>query len=137
MRRVETTWQEGRLFESKNAEGSSIFMDVLKEKGGSGKGVTPVEALLGAVAACTGIDMVNILTKMRCEIKSLRIVADSTQTPEHPMYFDYIKLTYYVSGENINEKKVQKAIDLSVSKYCTVKASMTDKCRFDTEIVIE
>lgn len=137
MRRVETTWQEGRLFKSTNEEGSSIYMDVLKEKGGSGKGVTPMEALLGAAAACTGIDMVNILTKMRCKIESLRITADSTQAPDHPMYFDYIKLTFHISGENVDEKSVQKAIDLSISKYCSVKASMTDKCRFETEIVIE
>jgi putative redox protein len=74
---------------------------------------------------------------MRCKIESLRITADSTQAPEHPMYFNYIKLTFRISGENIDERKVQRAIDLSMTKYCSVKASMTDKCRFETEIVIE
>jgi putative redox protein len=134
---MQVSWKEGRLFESVNEEGTSILMDVLKSKGGSGKGVTPVEATIAAAAACSGIDMVNILTKMRCNIKSLRIQADSTQAPQHPMYFDWMKFTYYISGENIDEMKVQKAIDLSMDKYCAVKASMADKCRVETEIVIE
>jgi putative redox protein len=112
-------------------------MDILKARGGTGKGMTPIEATLAAAAACAGIDIVNIVTKMRGNIKSLRVAADSTQAREHPMYFNYMKFTFYISGDNIDEQKVRKAVDLSMNKYCAVKATMADKCRFETEIVIE
>lgn len=137
MRRVDLNWQGGRLFEAANEEDARLKMDVLKSKGGSGEGMTPVETMLASVAGCSGIDLVNILTKMRVKLESLRIEADSTQAPDHPMYFDYIRLTYYIKGEGVTEKKVQKAIGLSMQKYCSVKASMADKCRFETVIVIE
>jgi putative redox protein len=137
VRRVDADWQNNRLFTVTNQEGSQIKLDVPKEKGGSGEGITPVEALQGAAAACAGIDLVNILTKMRQRLTSIRVTAETRQASEHPMYFTWLKLTFYVAGENIELEKVQKAVNLSMNKYCAVKASLSSRCEIETEIIIE
>jgi putative redox protein len=137
MRKMEVVWCGGHEFEAANAEGAAFKMDYLKSRGGKGDGVTPVEALLAAAAGCSGIDLVNILGKMRIEFDSLEITADSRQAPEHPMYFTWIKFIYRIKGENLERSKIEKAIALSVDKYCSVKASISEECRFETELIIE
>ena len=136
VRTVEVDWKTDKLFSATNSEGSQIKMDTIKEKGGSGEGITPVEALQAAAGACSGIDIVNILAKMRQVMTSLRITTETTQAPEHPMYFTSLKMIYHVEGENIEPHKLQKAIDLSVNKYCSVKASLRPECKISTEVYL-
>jgi putative redox protein len=136
IRRVEVDWETDKLFCATNSEGSQIRMDVMKERGGSGEGITPVEAVQAAAGACTGIDLVHILIKMRQEMSSLRISTETTQAPEHPMYFTSLKMIYHVEGENIEPHKLRKAIDLSANKYCSVKASLRPECEISTEIYL-
>ena len=136
VRTVEVDWESNRLFSATNSDGSHIKMDIMKEKGGSGEGITPVEAVQAAAGACTGIDLVHILTKMRQEMTSLRISTETTQAPEHPMYFTSLKMIYHVEGENIEPHKLRKAIDLSANKYCSVKASLRPECETSIEIYL-
>lgn len=135
IRRVEVDWEAERRFRVTNNEGSYIKMDVSKEKGGSGEGITPVEVTQGAAGACSGIDLVNILTKMRQEMTSLRITTETTQASEHPMYFTSLKMIYHVEG-NVEPTKLMKAIELSQNKYCSVKASLRPECVISNEVYL-
>jgi len=78
------------------------------------------------LGACTGVDVVNILKKMRENLQSLEIVIQSEKEETHPKVYKKIDIEYNIKGKNLKEENVKKAIDLSLDKYCSVKA-MLDK----------
>ena len=88
------------------------------------EGPNPKALLLSAVAACSGIDVVDILQKMRMEFSDLIIDVETEQTTEHPRVFKDIWITYKIRTAPGNEDKVRKAIDLSLEKYCGVSAML-------------
>lgn len=133
---VELNWVGARQFEAVNDEGASFRIDSKKKAGGSGDYCSPTDYLLSAVAGCTGIDVVAILQKMRQEFRTLRIEVDGTQAEEYPKYFTKIHLKYIVEGDNIDPDKVRHAVELSQNKYCSVSATLADKCEVTREIVI-
>jgi putative redox protein len=134
--RVDVNWVEARQFGATNEEGAQFRMDAKKKSGGSGDYCSPTDHLLAAVGGCTGIDVVSILQKMRQEFRSLRIEVDGTQAEEYPKYFTKIHLKYIVEGDNIDSDKVRQAVELSQNKYCSVSATLADKCEVTTEIEI-
>ncbi len=77
-----------------------------------------------------------ILDKMRQELKSLRIDVVGEQVEENPKYFRAIKITYRLAGVDLDRSKVEQAITLSQDKYCSVRATLSDKCVITTEIVL-
>jgi putative redox protein len=117
-----STWKGGVLFEHVPPSGVTYTTDARvdgfpKEKL---EGPGPMEMLLGALAGCTGIDVVTILSKMRLELKSLRIEVDAERREGHPRVFRKIHVTYHVETEPEDLVKVQRAVDLSARKYCSV-----------------
>jgi putative redox protein len=134
--RVDVNWIDGRQFEAANEEGTKFRMDAKKKSGGSGEHASPTDHLLAAAAACSGMDVVSILQKMRQPIRSLRIEVDGEQEEDYPKYFSSINLRYILEGDNIDRTKVEQAVELSQEKYCSVRASLTDKCKITAEIII-
>lgn len=133
---VSLEWIGAKQFEATNIEDAKFRMDVKKRGGGAGLYASPTDHLLAAVGACSGIDVVAILDKMRQELKSLRIDVVGEQVEQNPKYFKSIKITYSLSGTNLDRAKVEQAITLSQDKYCSVRATLSDKCVITTEIVI-
>jgi putative redox protein len=113
-----TTWIKDQQFEASH-EGNRIKIDGDK-KAGHG----PKALLLSGLAACSGIDVADILKKMRVEFSDLSIEAETEQTNEHPKVFKDITLTYRIKTAAEHEDKVRKAIDLSIDKYCGVSAML-------------
>jgi len=113
-----TTWKKEHQFEASH-QGNKIKMD-----GAAKNGHGPKALLLSAVAACSGIDIVDILTKMRVDFSELVIETGASQTEEHPKVFKEIHITYNIKTDAENEDKVKKAIDLSLEKYCGVAAML-------------
>jgi putative redox protein len=113
-----TTWIKDQEFEGDH-EGNRIKIDGNKKNGHG-----PKALLLSGLAACTGIDVVDILKKMRMEFTDLVIEAKTEQTEEHPKVFKEIELTYRIRTATENEDKVRKAIELSLDKYCGVSAML-------------
>src|SRR5215208_3428913 len=123
-----TVWKTGEAFESSQGN-AKIEID--------GKaGFSPKALLLSGLAGCTGIDVVEILEKMRVVFGDLRIDAETEQTDEHPRVFKSINLTYRIWTGEENREKVKKAIDLSLEKYCGVAAMLKKNSRINYEIVI-
>lgn len=134
---ISLEWIGAKQFEATNSEDAKFTMDVKKRGGGSGLFASPTDHLLAAVGACSGIDIVGILAKMRQELKSLRIDVVGEQADENPKYFKAIKITYTLAGVGLDRSKVEQAIVLSQEKYCSVRATLSDKCVVTTEIVLD
>lgn len=133
---VTLDWIGAKQFEATNIENAKFVMDVKTKGGGSGLYASPTDHLLAALGACSGIDVVGILAKMRLELTSLRIEVEGEQVETQPKYFQEIRLKYILGGDNLDRAKVEQAVLLSQEKYCAVRATLSDKCRVTTEIVI-
>ena len=113
-----TYWLGEHLFESEH-DGNKIRVDGEKERGHG-----PKALLLSGLAGCSGIDVVDILAKMRVEISDFSIVVETEQTDEHPKVFKDIHITFRMKTDPDNEDKIRKAIELSLEKYCGVSAML-------------
>jgi putative redox protein len=92
-----------------------------------------MQIFLQAMAVCSGMDIAAILHKRRRIIQSFRIEVEGTRREEHPRIFTHIKLIYIVSGVGINEEEIQRAMDFSVNKYCSIMG-MVDKRKMKIEV---
>jgi len=113
-----THWQKDQQFKSYHCK-NEIKIDGKREDGFGAKAL-----VLSAIAACSGIDIVDILGKMRVQFSDLEIETEAEQTEEHPKVFKDIFVTYKLKTDLSNEDKVKKAIDLSLDKYCGVSAML-------------
>ena len=113
-----TYWQKDQQFKSYHGK-NEIKIDGKREDGFGAKAL-----VLSAIAACSGIDIVDILSKMRVEFSDFEIQTETEQTEEHPRVFKDIFVIYKMRTDKSNEEKVKKAIDLSLDKYCGVSAML-------------
>lgn len=118
-------------------EGTSIQFDVPLSMGGQGNGVSPKFILLNALSACSGMDVVAILNKMNIIYSNFEIKAEGELTEEHPKYFKKINLTFELVTAEINFEKVEKAVKLSLEKYCGVNAMLSKAAKINYRIVIK
>ncbi len=125
-----STWKKAQEFESRQ-ENNTIKLD-----GGSANGFSPKALLLSGLAACTGIDVADMLEKMRVVFSGLEIEASADQTEEHPRVFKEISLVYHIKTAKENEAKVKKAIDLSLDKYCGVAAMLKKNSVVNYKLVL-
>ena len=131
MTKTITTWSQAHEFEAEH-DGNKIQID-----GSVKKGHGPKALLLSALAGCSGIDVVDILTKMRVDFSDLSIEVSADQTGEHPRVFKDIHIVYRMRAAAKNEDKVRKAIDLSLEKYCGVSAMLRKNSPIHYTLVIE
>ena len=115
------------------------MMDAAQGDGGTGKGPTPMENLLLALAGCTGMDVVSILRKMRIPLEELQIDVRGERAADHPRVFTSIHLHYALRGAGLDAQSAQKAVTLSVDKYCSVAAMLkrTAKITYDIAVSAE
>lgn len=117
---ITTTWLGNMKFESTNPSGHNLFIDAGPENGGNSEGYRPKALMLSALAGCSGLDVALLIKKMKLEVADFKIEIDANLTEEDPKYYDKVVMHFHFSGSNLNEKKLQRAVDLSVEKYCGV-----------------
>jgi putative redox protein len=117
-------WIGKLAFSSTTPSGHEIKMDAAEEVGGTNSGARPTELLLNAVAGCTGIDIISILTKMRLNPTKFYIDVQGQRADAHPKKFTEIHIHYALEGD-LPEEKVIRAIQLSMDKYCSVSHSLS------------
>jgi putative redox protein len=100
------------------------------------KGLKPSDLLLISLASCSAYDVVMILSRQRQNLTDLYIEVDSTQEPEPPYTFTDIHLNYIFEGQDLDPEKVERAIDLSENKYCSVAATIRGVARLTHSFVI-
>jgi putative redox protein len=108
--------------------GTGVLMDAARDFGGDERGARPFELLLVSLAGCTGMDVVSLLRKMRVGFTELELEIEAEKSEEHPHVFTEINLVYIVTGRDIDEDKVKRAIELSQDKYCSVSAMLRKAC---------
>jgi putative redox protein len=123
-KQVTRTWQEGLVFRGGEPGGPVTTID-----GDNAAAPGPMLTLLLAAAACTGADVVAILEKMRVPPRELRIEASGARREQEPRRYTAIHLEYHVVGDGIDEVKARRAIDLSITKYCSVVHSLAPDIR--------
>ncbi len=107
-------------FEVTNSGGFTVEMDANPAIGGTGKGFRPMEMLLVGLAGCSGIDMVNILSKQKEDVADIKINVKATRKEEEvPAIFDIIDINFMLSGE-LSAAKVERALQMTFDKYCSV-----------------
>ena len=115
---------KGITFAGKTDSNHWITVDGPENFGGSDAGIRPKALLLLSLAGCTASDVVSILQKKRVKLDDFEINISAEMTEEHPKVFTKIDLEYVFYGDNIKEKDVERAIDLSQTTYCGVTAML-------------
>lgn len=135
--RAVVTWGGGMLFTGTDKGKHSVVYDENPTDPAS-KGFSPMTTLLTSLGACTGQDIVSILAKRKQKLTSLRVLL-SGDRPEYglPKPWTAIRVRYVLSGENLDRKFVEEAIDESMKKFCSVGATLrpTAKITHSYEIV--
>jgi len=113
---------KGNTYAAKADSNHWVVMDTKPRGGGHGAGSSPKELLLFAIGGCTSSDVVSILQKKRLDVKHYEIHLSAKERDEHPRIFTEIHMEYVFYGDNLNEQDIEKAIELSTTKYCGVSA---------------
>ncbi len=110
--------------EAQNEEGGAIRMDGTTEIGGLEGGFSPMQLLLAGVGGCSAIDIIGILEKQKQDLQDLKVVVEGDrQSKDTYSEFTTIHINYIFTG-NLDEKKVERAINLSLDKYCSVTKTL-------------
>jgi putative redox protein len=103
-----------------------VMMDGRDASGGEGAASTPKELLLMALGGCTSMDVIPILRKMRVNLEGFEVRLTGNACDEHPQVFTDIHIEYVFYGEAIPETEIQRAIELSTTKYCAISAMLRE-----------
>jgi putative redox protein len=117
--KITTNWKGNMLFDSDNPSGHHVLMDTDVE-GKTREGLSPKALMLSSLAGCSGLDVVSILDKMKIDTYDLKMEVEGLLTDEHPKYYHTVILDYHFTGTDLNEEKINRAVQLSVEKYCGV-----------------
>lgn len=131
--KVKTTWKGNMQLESTNP-GGTLMIDADAEVGGEGKGYRPKSLMLTSLAGCTGLDVQSLLVKMRAEVEGFDIEVEANLTDEHPKYYDKVHVIYNFYGKEFKKSKIEKAVNLSVDRYCGVMQMFRQFAELTTEI---
>ena len=132
---IDTRWLDGMAFEN-TVDGHSFTVDAAEQFGGRNLGPRPKLLLLNALAGCTGMDVVSMLTKMRQKLSWFNIHVEGDLGDEHPKTYQAIRLTYqFRKSDNLDEEKVLKAVTMSQEQYCGVSAMLKKVCELGWNIV--
>lgn len=135
--RVEVAWKPPMRFEAQSERGVRIVMESGAPPEVVPAGPSPVESVLMALCACSGVDVVEILQKMRVSLDSLRIEGDAERAPNPPRVFTKIHLRFFCAGESLKREQAERAVNLSIEKYCTVAAMLRQSIPISYEVVLE
>jgi putative redox protein len=123
-KRVTLRWQQGLVFRGGEPGGPETTVD-----GDNAVAPGPMLTLLLAAASCTGSDVVAILAKMRVGLAECRIEASGLRREAEPRRYLSLHLDYHLRGEGLDEAKARRAIELSITKYCSVIHSLAPDTR--------
>ena len=124
MLEAKVTYVDGLQFVGEAASGHAIVMDGDKEVGGRNTGARPMELLLIGLGGCSGMDVVSILKKKKQEISGVEIKVKGEKAENYPKKFTGINIEFIVRGRNVSDDAVKRAVELSMEKYCSVKATL-------------
>jgi putative redox protein len=117
-------YMEGLQFVGQASSGHAIVMDGDPAHGGNNTGLRPTELLLIGLGSCSGMGIVSILKKKKQDVKGLEVIVKGEKDEAYPQKFTDITMEFRVSGRDLSEEAVKRAVELSMEKYCAVKATL-------------
>jgi putative redox protein len=137
--RAKLTYTNGLQFVGQADSGHAIVLDSDSGVGGQNSGLRPMELLAIGLGGCSGMDVASILKKKKEKLSGLEINVEGRKAEDHPQKYTDMRIEFIVKGRNLSEEAVRKAIQLSMDKYCSVKATLegTSSISFDYKIIEE
>ena len=129
-------WLDNMSFVGESGSGHSIVMDGPPDDGGRNMGVRPMEMVLLGMGGCTAFDVVLILKRQRQQVSDCHIELEAERATKVPKVFTKIHLKYYISGKNLDEKKVSRAVTMTAEKYCSVSIMLSSSVEITHETII-
>lgn len=129
------TWNGGLGFTGLAASGNTTEFDAPGPNGEPAAAPTPMETVLLSLAACSGVDVVNILQRMRQPLRDLEIAVEADRAEDHPRVYTAIRVKFLFEGD-LDRRKVERAVKLSVDKYCSISAMLAGTAEIDHVIEI-
>lgn len=118
------TWHHGMTFTGRADTGFTVPLGAEPSVGGENDGFRPIELMLVSLAGCTAMDVISILRKKRQEVTGFEVTVNAGRTSEHPKVFTDFAIHYIVRGHAIDPSAVERAMDLSKTKYCPAQAML-------------
>lgn len=118
--KITTHWKGGLTFESDNPSGKTVVMDTDIDGQEERFGLSPKAMMLSSLAGCSALDVISVLDKMKSPIDDFKIEVSGELTDEHPRYYHSVVVDYHFYGSDLDKKKCERAVELSIEKYCGV-----------------
>ena len=122
--RTEIRWQDKVHFQAQADSGHTVMIDGPPDSGGENRGSRPMELMLMGVGGCTSFDVVNILVKGRQKVTNCVTQITAERADEVPQVFTKIHIHFVIDGEDLDEKRIARAIELTSEKYCSASILM-------------
>ena len=117
-------WQQGLSFTGTADSNFEVPLGADPETGGANDGFRPLELMAVSLAGCTAMDVVSLLRKKQQDVTAFEVKVHAERAEQHPKVFSHIVITYLVTGHNLDEPAVRRAIELSTTKYCPAQAML-------------
>jgi putative redox protein len=124
-------WERDLLFTARTQRGYEIEFDAHIQWG-----CAPTESLLLSLSGCMGIDVVMFLQKMKVKLANFKVEIIGERNPTPPQYFKTVEMILHISGENVTQKQVERAVSLSQEKYCSVYHSLRKDLKVTVKYII-
>lgn len=134
---AKVVWKSGLSFEGSADSGFTLPLDTTIEQGGQNSGFRPMELLLVGLAGCTGMDVISILKKKQQNVVSFEVSVQGERAQEHPKIYTHITIEYVIIGHGIDPAAVERAVQLSETKYCSAQAMLSKAAKIDHVITIK
>ncbi|HKZ57787.1 MAG TPA: OsmC family protein [Thermodesulfovibrionales bacterium] len=131
MLNAKVTYTNGLQFVGESSSGHAIVMDGDPKVGGHNTGLRPMELLLVGLGGCAGMDVISIMKKKKQDVTGLEINVEGQKAENYPKKFTDIIIAFIIKGRNISEDALKKSIDLSMNKYCSVKATLEGSAKIN------
>lgn len=118
-------WVNNAMFLGESGSGHTVVMDGPESNGGRNLGLRPMEMLLIGTGGCSSFDVVSILRKARQDVTDCEVAMEATRADAVPAVFESIHMHFKVTGKNLSEKQVEKAVKLSADKYCSASIMLS------------
>ncbi len=130
------TWKNDMSFDGTTDGRFTVRMDAGEAVGGHDAGFRPTDLLAIGLAGCTGMDVISILRKKRQDVTGFQVIVNITRAEEHPKVFTQIEIEYVVKGNAIDRTAVERAVELSETKYCPSIAMLGKTAAIRNKITI-
>ncbi|RJS93535.1 OsmC family protein [Salinisphaera sp. Q1T1-3] len=130
-------WNDGLSFAGAADSGHRVTIDGPPDLGGENAGFRPMEMMLLSVGGCSAMDVMHILKKSRQQVTDCRIEVDGTRAETEPRVFTDIHVHFIVTGRDLNEKHVARAVQLSAEKYCSASIMLSAAVNMTHSYAIE